>query len=911
MEEPLLPVTKCTIPPVRDPLLPRTALIERLNQNGALPLVLLSAGAGFGKTTLLAAWAKQYTHPVAWLTLDSLDNDPLRFWSAILAALRTRFPTLGEDAFARLQAPQLPQLIPLLTALINDLATCGQEVVLIVDDYHLIEESSIHASLIFLLDHAPSYLRLLLSSRVDPPLAFSRWRARGQVAEIRDLDLRVSEQEASLFLRQVMGVHLDAEDEHRLAQRTEGWLVGLQLAALSLSRQKHPAAWISAFGGNQRLILDYLQDEILARQKPAIRRFLLRVCILPRMNADLCQAVTGKAGSQQMLEALERRNLFVVPLDEQRQWYRLHDLFREALLARLQASQPELVPVLYARAAHWYEQQGLLPDAIEAALKARAFEYAASLIERSINPESLRNEYHTLCRWMEQMPQKILQTQPQLSFQYGQALMFTSPRRAPAAWAQIEPLLQWAEQGFEAEAQWERLGAAVELHAALAFFQGDLASAFALTQQASPLLSQQSLLYAASLLLTGLEHMLAGHLEAAWQCFLESQRIAVSRNDLPVTVGASLLLGEVCRARGELQRASRYSRQALAHGENDPEILQQQLMTGTGDQEPFFVSWAYHNLAQLAYERNELEAAQQYLSQAQALGENPEQEIHVLTSGGLIRAHLLSRRGETVQAQNLLETWERQARFPWMIRVIHATQARLHLEMGNLSGVESWSHAKDHFFGLPLREQDMTLPHVIQEEEALLVVRLLLAQEKAEEALQELASWKEQAQTQGRGRPLLEMLILEALAHFAGSELPQARSTLLQALRLAQPENYQRLFLDEGQPMQALLQSTLQEIQEPKLAAYARRLLKSVEQAQAQVPAPRVQEGPAALLEPLTPQEQRVLRLLAEGASNQQIADQLVISLATARKHVSNILGKLGATNRTQAIARAREYALL
>jgi LuxR family maltose regulon positive regulatory protein len=910
MSEPSLLVTKFTVPPVRAHLLPRVDLIERLNQSNTLPLVLLSAGAGFGKTTLLAAWASQYTQPVAWLTLDPLDNDPQRFWSTVVTALRMRFPTLGEAAFARLQEAQPPQLISLLTSLVNDLVAWGQEVVLIVDDYHLIEEPGIHASLSFLLDHAPSCLHLLLSSRVDPPLALSRWRARGQMAEIRDRDLRVSEQEGSLFLQQVMGMQLGAEDEHRLVQRTEGWLVGLQLAALSLSRQDDPSAWISAFRGTQRLIQDYLQDEILARQKPAIRRFLLRVCILPRMNAELCQAVTGKADSQQMLETLERNNLFVFALDEQRQWYRLHDLFREALLARLRVTQPELLPRLNEQAALWYEQHGLLPDAIEVALSAGTFACAAELIERSINPGSLRNAYHTLCRWLGQMPKEILQARPELSFQYGQALMFTSPRRDPAAWVRIEPPLQWAEQGFEAAGQREQLGETLELHAALAFFQGDLANAFALTQQASPLLSQQSTLYAASLSLVGVEHVLAGHLEEAWQRFLESQRIAVSRADLPVTAATSLLLGEVCRTRGELQGASRYYHQVLAHEEHDPEIFQQQLMTETGDRELFFASWAYHNLAQLAYEWNDLEAAQQYLSQAQARGEDPEQEVHILTSGGLIRTRLLHHCGEAVQAQNLLERWERQARFPWVLRAIHAAQARLQLEVGNLPAVERWSRSKDDFFGFPMREQDRALPSVFQEEEALLVVRLLLAQEKAEEALQELAPWKEQAQAQGRILMLLEILILEALAHFAARSLPLARSILLQALRLAQPENFQRLFLDEGQPMQALLKSSLKEIQEPELALYVRHLLKALEREQGLIASSAVSDT-YALLEPLTSQEQRVLRLLAEGASNQQIATQLVIELSTVKKHMTNILAKLGATNRTQAVVRAREYDLL
>lgn len=277
-------VTKFTIPPVRAHLLLRSPLIERLNQGSRLPLVLLSASAGSGKTTLLAAWASQRPHPVAWLSLDSLDNDPLRFWSAVMMALRARFSVVGEEALARLHSSQSSNFITFLTMLINDLATLREEMTLILDDYHVIEESTIHSSLTFLLNHAPSCLHLILSSRVDPPLAFSRHRARGQMAELRDADLRLSEQEVADFLRQVMGLHLDAEDEQRLAQRTEGWLVGLQLAALSLSRLDDPSAWVQAFSGGQRLILDYLQEEILDCQEASIRRFLLRVCILPRMN---------------------------------------------------------------------------------------------------------------------------------------------------------------------------------------------------------------------------------------------------------------------------------------------------------------------------------------------------------------------------------------------------------------------------------------------------------------------------------------------------------------------------------------------------------------------------------------------------------------------------------------------------
>jgi LuxR family maltose regulon positive regulatory protein len=375
-------------------------------------------------------------------------------------------------------------------------------------------------------------------------------------------------------------------------------------------------------------------------------------------------------------------------------------------------------------------------------------------------------------------------------------------------------------------------------------------------------------------------------------------------------LAASLLLAEACLARGELHQAARYCRQTLASAEEDSQVFQQQLMTATGDREPFFLSWAYHTLARLAYEWNDLATAQHVLAQAQALGEDPAAGIHMLTSGGLVRVRLLHCQSETRAALHLLEAWEQQTRFPWALRALRASQARLHLAMGNLPAVEQWSRARADFFGFPVRERERELPYVQQEEEALLLIRLSLAHEQAEAALQEVARWKAQAEVQGRTHARLEMLILEALAHFADRALPQARAPLLQALRLAQPEQYQRLFLDEGQVMAALLKNSLKAIQEPAQAAYARGLLDAIAQEQTNASAVS-SPGPSPLLEPLTPQEQRVLQLLAEGASNQEIAHQLVIQLSTARKHVSNILGKLGAASRTQAIARARAYGLL
>ncbi len=917
MPESSLLVTKCMAPPSRAQLLPRASLIEQLNKSSMLPLVLLSAGAGFGKTTLLAAWASQrLPHSVAWLSLDRLDNEPLRFWSEVLAAIRTHFSRIGETALAQLQAPQPPQLIPLLTAFINDLATAGEEVTLILDDYHVIDEPSIHASLQFLLEHVPACLHLILTSRVDPPLALSRLRARGQLAELRDADLRVSEQEGAVFLRQIMKVQLSEADEQRLVERTEGWLAGLQLAALSLVRRDDPGAWVSAFSGSQRLILDYLQDEVLGRQSQAIQRFLLRVCILPRMNASLCQAVTGKSECQQMLEALEQRHLFVVPLDEERQWYRLHDLFREALLARLRSTQPALMPSLYEQAARWYERHGLLPDAIEAALKAGTFTCAAEWIERFIDQRSFRNPYHMLCRWLGQLPEEIMRARPTLSFWYALSNMFTSLRRAPDSWVRIESCLLTAEQGFEASGQQEQLGEAFELHAELAFFQDDFARMLAFVRQATPLLSSQSLMYATNRLVRGWDQLFSGNLMEARRCFLDGRQRAQALGSLTGALGASLLLGEACLAGGELRQAARYFQEALAPADAGAETFQQQLMTATGDRESFFVSWAYHKLAQLSYEWNDLAAAQHALAQARAFEEHPGETIHVLTSGGLIRARLLYSLGETAAAYRLLETWERHTRFPLAVCAIRACRARLDLMRGDLSAVEHWQRTREASFNSPFHDghaQDEELPYVQQEEDALLLVRLALAREQAEAALQQLAYWKTQAASHGRTYALLEMLLLEALAHQVNRALPQAKESLLQALKLAQPEQYRRLFLDEGQAMVTLLNYSLKELPDPIQASYAHDLLAAFGHEQVSAPCefPVQPSGSATLPEPLTPQEQRVLRLLAGGASNREIATQLVISLATAKKHMANILSKLGAANRTQALVRAREYGLL
>jgi LuxR family transcriptional regulator, maltose regulon positive regulatory protein len=899
MPEPDLLVTKFTIPPVRSVLLARSHLLEVLEQSRSVPLTLLSASAGFGKTTLLSVWAGQNTGQLAWLTLDDQDNDPTRFWTYVIAALRHSGTPLGEAAEVLLHAPQSSLLIGALTSLINELATLAQHTSLILDDYQVITEPAIHTSLQFVLDRLPPRLHLCLSSRSDPPLALARLRAKGQVVEIREPELRLSDEEAAGFLTQVMGLSLSAEEIARLETRTEGWIAGLQLAALALRRHTDASAFLQAFTGSHRLILDYVQEEILEPLPKDQHRFLLQVSVLERMNADVCQRLSGEPASQQMLESLERAHLFLVPLDEERRWYRLHPLFREVLLARLQAKEPEQVTHLHREAAAWYATYGWLHEAISHALEANDFASAADLVERWILPQHWRNEYHLLRRWAERLPEDVLHARPELSFAYATAVVLTSPR-GPRTLQRVEAPLHQAEEGFRASGDQAGLGAALVARAVLTGQQGAFAQAFALARQALDVLPEdESQWRGHALCLVGMEAALAGELTRAQALLRQGLAHYERAETLPGTQFALTELGDVCLEQGELHLAARSFRQALASSEVHRELAHLQLTLQTGERETYYERMARYGMASLAYEWNDLDAAERELGEA-LLG--PAEWRQVLTGGVLLQVRLLLARGAAEQAREVLADLAVQASQPEMLRELQMCQAYLALSVGDLVTAQRWAAS--------VAPEPAPLALTRREEEALLLARVRLAEGQAEAALGVLARWQQEARTSERQRGALHLLVLEALAHQASGAVQQAKETLLQALTLARPEGYQRLFLDEGQPIASLLQTLLPDLRGEALAAYVRTLLRTSRSAQAKPEA--LPEGLASgLVAPLTPRERRVLQLLAEGASNQEIARQLVVSLATAKKHVASILSKLGAANRTQAIARARSLSLL
>ncbi|GHO71714.1 hypothetical protein KSC_106060 [Ktedonobacter sp. SOSP1-52] len=727
-------VTKFSLPSPPTLLVSRERLLSMLDAAFSRPLTLLSASAGCGKTTLLSTWAHRHREAVAWLSLEVLDNDPRRFWLSLIRALRCARPEMGAHALALLQAPVPEPLKQSLTALLNELVdsnAAALPLLLILDDYHVIEEPTVHASLTFWLEHLLPHVHLVLASRVDPDLPLARFRVRGQMTELRDAELRFTREEAQDFLTACMGLSLEERDVDLLEARTEGWIASLQLAALFLQKQADPSASVHRLRGNQRFLLDYLREEILASQPPDIQNFLLHTSWLSPLSASLCNAILGRDDSARLLEQVERANLFLHPLDEHRQWYRYHTLWAQAMQHEAQFRLgAATLRSLRSKASEWYERQRMFPEAIEAALACEDFSRTVVLIGQFLDPNSFRNEYYLVRSWLRRLPEEMLQAQPDLCFQYALTLMFTSDRRSSILWTRIESLVQWAEQGFEAQGQREKLGETLQLHADLAFFQEDLTRLFALTHQAQSLLIEHSVMYPDNLLMRGFEAFLEGEVHVAWRYFLEGSRRSKNLNNHSSAFAAFLWLGEVCLEQGELRRALHYYHQALTYIDEDQEMARQQLLLETGSSEPFFFSWASRCLAQLFYERNELSDAQRHLSEVLTLPAKPENGIHVLAAATLAQARLLHACGKTQQALDQLLYEEMHVHFPWSVRAIRICLAQLQLAQGDLLAAEQWVQEKDQTDPSQSPEQEEVLPLLFQQEEALLRARVCIAQKR-------------------------------------------------------------------------------------------------------------------------------------------------------------------------------------
>jgi LuxR family transcriptional regulator, maltose regulon positive regulatory protein len=928
--EPGVLVTKCMIPPLRAQLLPRERLLGVLDQSRSVPLTLLSAPAGFGKTTLLSTWARESSGQIAWLTLDEQDNDPARFWTYVIAALRhsgSRLSSIGEATEAMLHSPQPALVSGALTALINELAACAQDIALILDDYQLIREQAIHDSLQFLLDHLPACLHVLLAGRSDPQLPLARLRAKGQVIEIREADLRLNGDEAAGFLTQVMGLALSAEEIARLEQRTEGWVAGLQLAALSLRRHHDVSAFLQAFTGSHRLVLDYVYEEILAPLPESQQRFLLQTSVLERMNAELCQQLSGEQDSQQMLESLERANLFLVPLDEERRWYRWHTLFREVLLARLQAREPEEVVRLHREAALWYQRQNWPHEALSHARATGDYFFVAELLEGYLERLSQQGELQTLLAWIKQLPQEVLRAHPRLATNYILSFHvlfpFSPQQQEERAYLQqlragVEQALQREDQIALPDAEQERLRHRLTILdgwelVAEALADGDVGQLSRLAEQTRGLPPDDDTMWQLNRLAPfAIAWRMAGNfppMVAALQDMRKITRLMQNRY-----LEAQSLWGLIIALIGTGQLSQAHKRCQELH----------QLVDRLGEPLPLA---AYPNLfrAQLSFAWNQLEVAHsEALIAIEKTAPLQYMDILIVACEVLVRTCIAQNDlAEAERALHAMEQVHKSAGIPLFRPWIESLQVQLWLAQGNLTSAVDWA---EH---TPYRHEVLAFSREIA---SLTLARVLLVDRRYPEALQLLAALLSSAEQVARVGSMIAILSLQVAALQASGASQEALRVLDRLLAEASPEGYLRVFLDVGEPMHAALVAWLKSSQRtasPARVSYVKTVLSAFASEQRQVlqqesilpvsqalsPASSDSLAPTQaaqqLLEPLTPRELEVLHWLSEGATNQEIANQLVVSLATVKKHVANILSKLGAENRTQAIARARTLSLL
>jgi LuxR family maltose regulon positive regulatory protein len=930
--------TKLYMAPLRPEVVPRPALIERLGAGLQRKLTLVSAPAGSGKSTLVSAWLQGLDRTAAWLSLDEGDNAPVRFFAHLFAALG-QVDGVRRSAQDLLQASPSPQPDALVAALINDIAGDAEPFVLVLDDYHTIHELAIHDAVGLLLDRQPPELHLVIVTRHDPPLPLSRLRARGQLTEIRQSDLRFRHDEAAVFLRQAMGLPLTDADIAALEERTEGWITGLQLAALSMQGrdEQSVAGFIEGFSGRHHFVLDYLTDEVLKRQPEALQRFLLHTSILERMSGPLCDALmereeeaaakrlaAGEAVTSsetlprqtdgetlprqtdgETLQQLDAANLFVVPLDDERNWYRYHNLFAELLRARLQETDADQVPGLHRRAAAWYEEHGFGPDAVHHALASGDDDLAADVVQRQIMQLATwsRLDVATLLGWLQALPEHVVRRRPWL-WLFTFRAMFASGRLEESM-----RVLDELEQALPRQTDGETLQGDRSLpdaqrvlqlaaadRASLAATRGNVAvvEAFAkryLAQAQEDDTTGRLRAVAA----VGMAHYRSGNMAKARRAFREAIDLALAAK-LPVVVVPFLCnLAEVQIAQGQLRQALETCQQAEQVG----------TLQGTRIASAGFVGVVK---AHILYQQNDLQGAER----------NALDGLALLSRGGIaeqfgnihaVLAQVRQAQGDQQGAQAAIEWAAQLAQGGVMPRLKHqveAHQARIWLAQGQVQRAVEWARQYAQV-GETLPRQSDGETMYLREFEDLTLAQVWLAEGRAERALAVLDGLLASARAAGRQGSAIEIQAARAVALQALRRVDEALAALEPALSLGQPEGYVRAFVDLGEPMRALLKRVASRGVAP---AYVARLLAAYEmttEAWAEQPTPAEQP----LVEPLSERELEVLQLLAEGLSNKEIGQRLFISLPTVKSHTRNIYGKLGVHSRREAVGRAQALGML
>jgi LuxR family maltose regulon positive regulatory protein len=909
--------TKLYVPRLRRSMVARPRLSGWLSRGSDVRLTLISAPAGFGKTTLLAAWLAATAtdnRAVAWLSLDHGDRQPATFWTYLITALQTAVPGIGADALPLLQSAQ-PPIETVLTAVLNELAAAPNDIDLVLDDYHLVDGPDLRAGMTFLLEHLPPHVHLVISSRADPHLPLARLRARGQLVEVRAADLRFTPDEVATYLNDVTGLDLAPDDIAVLEGRTEGWIAALQLAALSMQGRTDIGAFIAQFAGNDRYIVDYLVEEVLTQQPEPVRAFLLRTCLLDRLNGPLCDAVTGEPGGRATLEALDRANLFLVPLDDNRHWYRYHHLFADMLQAHLRDERPDEVTDLHRRASRWYDRNGQPSPAIRHAVAAGDTERAADLVELAI-PELQRNRQEATIRgWLDAIPAGVVRMRPVLAVGFVAALM------AGNEFDGIEERLRDAERWLEPatpdreelhshpdgmvvvdEQELTRLPGVIEMYrAALALVGGDAPATLRHAQLAiDRAADEDDVTRAGASAISGLTFWGRGDLEDAHHAYSSCVQGLQRAGHLSDVLGCSITLADIRTTQGRLGDAQRTFERALQLAAQEPGTV----LRGTADM--------YVGMSQIACERGDLHTATQYLMRSQELGEHtglPQNPYRWRVAMARVR----EAEGDPDGALALLDDAQRMylADFLPNVRPVPALRARMLAAHGRWRDALDWAREQ----GL---SADDTLTY-ITEFAHLTLARVLLARHASDgdnsalnDASRLLARLQSAAVAGGRPGSVIEILVLQSLTHPAGGDTTGALTPLVEALTLAEPEGYLRVFVDAGPPMKSLLTAV-----SSKRAGwdYVRRLLAA--SADDDAPGPTTttgQPGPRrgqGLVETLSERELDVLHLLATDLDGPDIARRLFVSVNTLRTHTRSIYAKLGVNSRRAALRRAEELRLL
>ena len=911
--------TKLYIPRWRPGLVSRPRLIERLDQGTERKLTLVSAPAGFGKSTALAEWlagTPAGERPAAWVSLDRSDNDPALFWAYFIAALQTVHSGVGESALSQLRSPQPPPIEALLGTLLNEIATvphdpstgAGHGFVLVLDDYHVIDAQPVHGGVAFLLDHLPPQMHLIIASRADPPLPLSRLRGRGELAELRAADLRFTPDEAAAFLNEVMGLDLSSVDVEALETRTEGWIAGLHLAALSMQGRDDAPGFIRAFAGDDRYIVDYLVEEVLQRQPERVRSFLLQTSILDRLSGPLCDAVTGREDGREVLEALERGNLFVVPLDSKRHWYRYHHLFADVLRAHSMEEPPDRVPTLHRRAAAWFEERGMAPEAIDQARAAGDHETVARLLAANFEEFERIGQYTSISSWSASLPEEMVRKRPRLALIHATGALASEDNlqaaRRLTSWAEDAINVIESDGGFDPsddvdgtvvgldglDALKGEMLALKLFHSARTLPPEEVAG---IAGQALELLPPKHHVRGAIHMIGAGLQMVLGDMKSALPNLERSVDEARRAQSPSFLAGVLVHYGQVCVAMGRLEDGRRSYEEALLAGRK------------VSTEANLLMCGPHTGLAEVLLERADLAGATHHAAKALEFASKSPTRSPVLYAR-TTAAQVLLAAGDTIAAIEQLEEVRAFAPSPRFSSFLSSVKLKIYCRTGDLEAAADVA-----------RDQELSPDVAVDRnnaEEMTAYARYLVARGDYGDAAQVLSRVLPIVRGGGQVQHEIHALVLQALAYELLGERALALESLGRATMLGEPGRFNRTFTGEGPVITGLVEALADAARRgrgPADAGSPSYLTQLLRETGVMPEAVSAGSAPAGLAEPLTIREVEVLRLVAAGMRNQEIADHLFISLSTVKRHIANAYGKLGVSHRTEAIARANELNLL